>query len=301
MSGVLRVIIMDLLVERSEFGHGGNQEVVAPMAESGEVEVLLVTPQMQSEEVGNDAQKDGLVTLTQDDVPHWDYDFPFWKEQEMEISGNRVTFRRIAMPSEGNDEQMEEWLEEIFPDAVICSGSKRNVSIWEDWMESGSRMLRCSTKLGIPTLGICFGHQLLCHSLGSKVERADTFSSGVWDLDLTENGIDDILFSSRMSGKDGVPVVLYSHQDHVTSVPDSCILLASADHNRVTAIRAIEENGEKLLTWGVQFHPEAAKARVERAFEWGHITKEEMESFQREHDGAGILSSFASVVINNAL
>ena len=301
MSRVLRVIIMDLLVERSEFGHGGNQEVIAPMAESGEVEVLLVTPQMQSEEVGNKAQKEGLVTLTRDDVPHWNNEFPFWERCEMEIFGNMVTFRRVAMPAKGDDELMGAWLDGIFPDAVICSGSKRNVSIWEDWMESGSSMLRCSTKLGIPTLGICFGHQLLCHSLGSKVERADTFSSGVWDLDLTENGMDDILFSSRMSGKDGSPVVLYSHQDHVTSVPDSCILLATAEHNRVTAIRAIGEDGGRLLTWGVQFHPEAAKARVERAFEWGHISKEEMDSFQRDHDGAGILSSFASVVINNAL
>jgi len=51
-----------------------------------------------------------------------------------------------------------------------------------------------------------------------------------------------------------------------------------------------------LPAWGVQFHPEAAKARVERAFEWGHITREELEAFQREHDGAGILSSFAAVV-----
>jgi len=47
----------------------------------------------------------------------------------------------------------------------------------------------------------------------------------------------------------------------------------------------------------VQFHPEAAKARIERAFEWGHISQEELDSFQREHDGAGILSSFASTVL----
>ena len=77
---------MDLLVERSEFGHGGNQEVIAPMAESGEVEVLLVTPQMQSEEVGNKAQKEGLVTLTRDDVPHWNDEFPFWERCEWKSS-----------------------------------------------------------------------------------------------------------------------------------------------------------------------------------------------------------------------
>ena len=52
MARVTRVILIDLLVERSEFGHGGNQEVIQPIAEMGEVEVLLVTPQMQSEKSG---------------------------------------------------------------------------------------------------------------------------------------------------------------------------------------------------------------------------------------------------------
>ena len=61
MSRVTRVILIDLLVERSEFGHGGNQEVIQPIAERGAVEVLLVTPQMQSEEAGLRAQEQGLV------------------------------------------------------------------------------------------------------------------------------------------------------------------------------------------------------------------------------------------------
>ena len=43
----MRVLLIDLLVERAEFGHGGNQEVIRPMAKISNVEVLLVTPQMQ--------------------------------------------------------------------------------------------------------------------------------------------------------------------------------------------------------------------------------------------------------------
>ncbi|RTZ96568.1 MAG: hypothetical protein DSY41_00930, partial [Candidatus Poseidoniales archaeon] len=76
-------------------------------------------------------------------------------------------------------------------------------------------------------------------------------------------------------------------------------LLGSTEHNPVTAVRVYDGGGNALPSWGVQFHPEAAKTRVERAFEWGHITEEEMDSFQREHDGAGILASFASVVLEN--
>ena len=299
MARVTRVILIDLLVERSEFGHGGNQEVIQPIAEMGEVEVLLVTPQMQSEKAGLRAQEEGLVEISEDDVPKWDYEYPFWEECCMEMHGNEVVFRRIAMPLHGDDEKTEEWIRAIEPDAVVCSGSRRNVTMWEEWMSGAGALMRCSSRMGIPTLGICFGHQLLCHSLGGRIERAETMSSGVWELALNSHGSSDVLFSTRGSGEGGAPVALYSHQDHVTTVPESCLLLGSAEHNRVTAVRVLGEDGSGLPAWGVQFHPEAAKARVERAFEWGHISEEEMASFQREHDGAGVLNSFASVVHSN--
>jgi len=299
MGRVTRVIIIDLLVERSEFGHGGNQEVIQPIAEAGAVEVLLVTPQMQSEEAGLRAQKEGLVDISEDDVPNWDYEYPFWGDCRLEMHGNEVIFRRVAMPLHGDDELTEAWIRNIGPDAVVCSGSRRNVTMWEEWMSGGGSLLRCSSRMGIPTLGICFGHQLLCHSLGASVERADSMSSGVWELALNSHGSSDELFSSRGSGEGGAPVALYSHQDHVTTVPKSCLLLGSAEHNRVTAVRVMGEDGLELPAWGVQFHPEAAKARMERAFDWGHISEEEMGSFQREHDGVGVLNSFASVVLAN--
>jgi len=296
VSRVARVILLDLLVERSEFGHGGNQEVIHPIAEGGPVEVLLVTPQMQSEEIGLRAQDEGFVLLSEDDVPNWDYEYPFWDECILKMSGNEVIFKRVAMPLHGDDSLTEDWIQCIGPDAVVCSGSRRNVTMWEGWMKGGESLLRCSSRMSIPTLGICFGHQLLCHSLGATVERADSMSSGVWELSLNQHGLKDNLFDSRGSGEDGAPVALYSHQDHVTTVPESCLLLGSAEHNRVTAVRVIGGDGRALPAWGVQFHPEAAKARVERAFEWGHISEEEMAAFQREHDGAGVLNSFASVI-----
>ena len=299
MSRVTRVIIVDLLVERSEFGHGGNQEIVQPIAERGAVEVLLVTPQMQSEEAGLRAQKEGLVRISEDDVPNWDHQYSFWGDCSVEMHGNEVTFKRVAMPLHGDDALTEEWIRAIDPDAVVCSGSRRNVTMWEDWMSGGGSLMRCSSRMRIPTLGICFGHQLLCYSLGASVERADSMSSGVWELALNSHGSSDELFSSSGRGEGGAPVALYSHQDHVTTVPKSCLLLGSAEHNRVTAVRVMDEDGLELPAWGVQFHPEAAKARVERSFEWGHISEEEMIAFQREHDGAGVLNSFASVIHAN--
>ncbi len=112
----------------------------------------------------------------------------------------------------------------------------------------------------------------------------------------SEKGADDELLTSHLS--DGSCVAgLFTHQDHVMTVPDSCSLLSSTTHNGVTAVRVLADDGRALPAWGIQFHPEAARARIERAYEWGHITDEEYSSFKGEHDGAGILESFASIVL----
>ena len=290
-----RVLLVDLLVERAAFGHGGNQEVIRPFAARGDVELLLVTPQMQSFEAGAKSEG-GEVALCEEDVSDWDDEFPFWQSTNVELGGRDVQFRRIVMPMHEDDAKMGGWLEALGVDAVVCSGSRRNVSMWEDWMGPTASLMRASALSGRPTLGIWFGHQLLCHALGATIERADSLSSGIWDLDLTAEGTDDELLTSHVP--DGPCVAgLFTHQDHVMTVPDSCSLLGATTHNRVTAVRVHADDGSALPAWGLQFHPEAARARIERAYEWGHITEVEYSSFKGEHDGAGILESFASIVL----
>ena len=46
-----------------------------------------MTPQMQSEEAGLRAQEQGLVGISENDVPNWDYEYPFWEECRMEMHG----------------------------------------------------------------------------------------------------------------------------------------------------------------------------------------------------------------------
>ena len=60
-------------------------------------------------------------------------------------------------------------------------------------------LVRASANAGKPTLGICFGHQLLCHALGATIERAESLSSGIWDLNLTDDGENDELLTSHVS------------------------------------------------------------------------------------------------------
>ena len=288
--------MIDLLVERAEFGHGGNQEVIKPLAALSNVEVLLVTPQMQSFDAGEKTNHDSETKLMESDVPNWDYEYDFWSDKEVTLADRNIKFSRIVMPMHKNEEEMRNWIIKLNLNAVVCSGSRRNVSIWEEWMGPTETMFRAAAKSGTPTLGICFGHQLLCHSLGSEIERAESLSSGIWTLELTKEGKEDVLLTSHVENNEKISG-LFSHQDHVMTVPDNCTLLSKTSHNMVTAVRVNNDLGEPMPAWGIQFHPEAARKRIERAYGWGHISEDEYKSFKGEHDGAGILSSFAKIVL----
>ena len=206
--------MIDLLVERAEFGHGGNQEVIKPLAALSNVEVLLVTPQMQSFDAGEKTNHNSETKLMESDVPNWDYEYDFWSDMEVTLEERKIKFSRIVMPMHENEKEMENWIIELNLDAVVCSGSRRNVSIWEEWMGPTETMFRAAAKSGTPTLGICFGHQLLCHSLGSEIERAVSLSSGIWTLELTKEGERDVLLTSHVENNEKISG-LFSHQDHV--------------------------------------------------------------------------------------
>ena len=113
---------------------------------------------MQSFEAGAKAEAQGEVTLEEIDVPHWDDDYPFWQSTTVEFGDQGVDFRRIVMPMHEDDERMSEWLAALNLDAVVCSGSRRNVSIWEDWMGPAGSLLRASALSGRPTLGLSLIH-----------------------------------------------------------------------------------------------------------------------------------------------
>ena len=52
--------------------------------------------------------------------------------------------------------------------------------------------------------------------------------------------------------------------------------------------------------FGIQFQTASEKKRIERAYGSGNISEEEYKSLRGEHDGAGILSSFAKIVLKES-
>ena len=97
--------------------------------------------------------------------------------------------------------------------------------------------------LGIPTLGICYGMQLMARDLGGAVERTDHSEFGKAELEASESALFHDLPREQ--------VVWMSHRDSVTAPPAGAEVTASSP---TTPIAAFEDRAHGL--YGVQFHPE---------------------------------------------
>ena len=188
---------------------------------------------------------------------------------EWEADG--ITYRRIETP---------ESIEDLNPDAVICSGSRANVSMWEPWMDDAAQVLQQSVAANIPVLGICFGHQLLCKTLGGEVKRSKTRTDSV--TPLFSVGMDTLLSPIRKG--------LFTHQDEVTRLPPGARLIISTRHCENAGMRIA---GKPV--WGVQFHPEASRSVIDQAHADGDMDASEFAAFEEDHDGGDLLSAFAQL------
>ena len=126
------------------------------------------------------------------------------------------------------------------PAALILSGGP--ASVYADGapdLDSGI------FDLGIPTLGICYGMQLMARDLGGVVQRTGASEFGKAELEAGESE----LFRDLPTDQ----TVWMSHRDSVTAAPTGAFVTASSPS---TPIAAFEDRERRL--YGVQFHPEVA-------------------------------------------
>lgn len=122
---------------------------------------------------------------------------------------------------------------------IIFSGGPNSV-----YDESAFTVDQEIFRLGLPVLGICYGMQLMAHSLGGVVSPCEHAEYGKAEIDLLED-------TALMKGLEKQEQVWMSHGDQVTKVPDGFVVNASSS---TCPIAMMSDAGRKF--YAIQFHPE---------------------------------------------
>ena len=139
-------------------------------------------------------------------------------------------------------------------DGVILSGSKTRIEETAPWIEKEIEAIRRLHALKIPTLGICYGEQLIARSFGGEAGTAERYEFGWVEIEAAHSPLFE-----------GLPPRFHSfayHNDEVRTLPANFILTASSKDCRV---QAYDVNDAPM--WGVQFHPERGVRQGESSVE----------------------------------
>ncbi|MGZ5129285.1 MAG: glutamine-hydrolyzing GMP synthase, partial [Actinomycetota bacterium] len=124
------------------------------------------------------------------------------------------------------------------PAGIILSGGPASV-----YEPDGPQVDPGLFELGVPVLGICYGHQLMARALGGEVAATGQREYGGTRLHVTAG-------SRLLQDVPAEDTVWMSHGDAVTQAPEGFRVTAATDQIPIAAM----ENPERGL-YAVQFHP----------------------------------------------
>jgi GMP synthase (glutamine-hydrolysing) len=125
------------------------------------------------------------------------------------------------------------------PRGIILSGGPASV-----YAPGAPTLDQRLLELGVPVMGICYGMQLLVHTLGGRVEEAEVGEFGRSELNVTEPGV-------LLAGLPREQTCWMSHRDTVYEPPPGFTALASSTGSPVAAVQDLARG-----IYGIQFHPE---------------------------------------------
>jgi len=132
-------------------------------------------------------------------------------------------------------------------DAYLITGSKAGVYDPLPWIAALQNWIVDFHHQRAPIIGICFGHQIIAHSLGGLAAKSDKgWGLGVLDCKQT------------LLGSASTLRLIHSHQDQVITLPPSATRLAGCDFCPNAALTI----DNRVLTF--QGHPEFTSAYLQR-------------------------------------
>ncbi len=103
----------------------------------------------------------------------------------------------------------------------------------------------------VPVLGICYGAQFISHTLGGRVEKADSREYGRANLETVDTA------NPLFKGFEQHSQVWMSHGDTITAIPDGFRVIGSTkDVKNAAFVKSQEPKANGQGVWAVQFHPE---------------------------------------------
>jgi len=109
-------------------------------------------------------------------------------------------------------------------EGVMITGSPSGVYDDEPWIGPLMDFIRGAAAVDVPTVGICFGHQILAEALGGKVVKSEKG----WGVGRHTY---DILTCPGFVPDDCPPAIsaAVSHQDQVVTLPPGASVIAASD------------------------------------------------------------------------
>lgn len=131
-------------------------------------------------------------------------------------------------------------------DRIVISGSLTSAMDQHRWVLTLEAFLSRAIESRIPTLGICFGHQMLGRCLGgnSAVRKAAQLEMG-WSV-IQQTAAHPLLEKLPKEFR-----TFSSHYDEVSTLPPEALVTASSELCKVQAFYLKDRP-----VYGLQFHPE---------------------------------------------
>jgi GMP synthase-like glutamine amidotransferase len=160
---------------------------------------------------------------------------------------------------------------------VIVLGSGASVYDGYPWQTQLHNWLQKMMAHGVPTLGICYGHQAIAHIYGGRIGL-------LYDGEKAK-GTRDIRFQcDRLNVRDQTGKMVVSHREGITEMPDQFEIISTSSACPTDGIRHVNHP-----IWGVQPHIEAVPqfclnndisiASDTDTFQFGHLVLEAFLSF----------------------